>query len=97
MLSPSSIIVASHHQVSSDLAGEAVSRELNAGEYYGLNQVGASVWDLIQQPRTVGQMRDALLQKYDVERACCERNLDQLLNDLNAAGLIDIQSHDVSL
>jgi len=91
----SSRVVASNHPVSSDIAGEAVILELNAGEYYGLNQVGAFIWSLIQQPRSVGETCDAIVQKYAVERERCERDLNQLLNELLAAGLIDVRGDGV--
>ena len=91
MIPASALILASSHQVSSDLAGEAVILELNAGEYYGLNRVGAFIWNLIQQPQTVAALREAVLSQFDVERERCERELDGLLNALHAARLIEIR------
>ena len=91
MLASSSVLVASTQQVSSDLAGEAVILQLNSGEYYGLNPVGAFVWSLIQRPRTVAELRDAVCRKYDVAPERCERDLDTLLGELRAADLIEVR------
>jgi hypothetical protein len=90
-MSSSYQIVASSEQVSSNLSGEAVILHLKSGTYYGLNPVGASVWSLIQQPKTVAEIRDVLLSEYSVEPEICDRELQDLLNDLESAGLIEIR------
>ena len=91
MLSKESIVVVSGDQVSSDLAGEVVMLSLKDGAYYGLDEVGARIWNLIQQPRSVNAVRDAILEEYDVAPECCERDLLALLGDLESAGLIEVR------
>ena len=83
-------IVASTEQISSDLNGEAVLLNLKNGVYYGLNEVGAEVWSLLQQPKTIPQIRDALLEMYDVEPRECEAALLALLQKLADAQLIEL-------
>lgn len=89
----SSIVVAVQEQISSDLAGEAVILNLKSGVYFGLNEVGAKIWSLIQQPQSIQGLRDALLTEYDVEPEICDRDLLQLIQDLKAADLIEV-SHE---
>lgn len=84
------IVVAAKEQVSADLAGEAVILNLKNGVYYGLNQLGARTWNLIQGPKRVSEIRDALLEEYEVEPDRCERDLLALLQDLAANGLIEV-------
>ena len=86
-----STVVAAKDQVSCDLAGEAAILNLQAGVYYGLDAVGARVWHLLQEPRTVQDIRDTILMEYEVERDRCERDLLALLQDLAAAGLIEVR------
>ena len=38
------------------LEGEAVILSLHDGIYYGLNSVGLRIWELIQQPRSLGSI-----------------------------------------
>lgn len=90
-ISGSARIVATKEQVSSDLAGEAVILNLKSGVYYGLNAVGSSIWDLIQQPKTVNEIRAALLAEYDVEPDQCDGDLHTILTDLLGAGLIEVE------
>jgi Coenzyme PQQ synthesis protein D (PqqD) len=87
------IVSATQGQVSSDLAGEAVILDLASGVYYGLNEVGARIWHLIQQPQTIQAIQHALLQEYDVDAEVCTQDLLQLLQELQAAGLLQI-SHE---
>jgi hypothetical protein len=89
-ISPSSVVVAAKGQVSCDLAGEAAILDFKTGIYYGLNSVGARIWDLIKSPRPMGEIREALLEKYHVEPSRCEQDLLELLEELRAADLIEV-------
>lgn len=89
-ISPSSVVVAAKSQVSCDLAGEAAILDFKSGIYYGLNSVGAWIWDLIQRPRPMDEVRQALLDRYRVEPSQCEQDLLELLEELRAAGLIEV-------
>ena len=84
-------VVAVNEQVCADLAGESVILNLKSGVYYGLNEVGAKIWQLIQQPKTVTEIREALLQDYDVEPEDCQRDLLILLQELAAVKLIEVK------
>jgi hypothetical protein len=77
--------------VSSELAGEAVILDLKSGTYYGLDQVGARIWELIQQPKTINEIRDTLLAEYDVEAERCQADLQTLLQELDAKQLLEIK------
>jgi hypothetical protein len=56
--------------------------------YYGLNAVGASVWKLLQQRHSVRELRDAIIDEYDVEPGECERDILELLERLRGEGLV---------
>lgn len=92
MVSGSSTVVAAKDQVSSDLGGEVAILDLKAGVYYGLDAVGARIWSLIEEPRTVNEIRDILLEEYDVEPERCERDLLALLRRLADEGLVEVRS-----
>ena len=83
-------IVVTPEQVCSELEGEAVILFPKSGQYYGLNEVGTRVWRLIQEPRTVNEIRDALLAEYDVQPERVEADLLHLLEILKSKGLIEI-------
>ncbi len=87
-----SFIVASKEQISTDLGGEAVILNLKTGVYHGLDAVGARIWNLLAESRTVNDMLDALLQEYEVEPDRCERDLLALLQNLANSGLIEVRN-----
>lgn len=82
------VVQVSADQVSCDLAGEAAILNLESGTYYGLDPIGARIWNLIQEPRTVASIRDAIVAEYNVTPEQCERDLFDLLEKLEAEGLI---------
>ena len=91
-LSVHSIISATREQVSCALGDEAAILNLKNTVYYGLNPVGARVWNLLQQPMTIGQLRDALVDEYDVDVVRCESDLLELLEKMRGEGLIQVRS-----
>jgi hypothetical protein len=94
-LSQRSQVTAVKDQVSCDLAGEAVILNLKSGVYYGLNAVGARIWQLIQAPRTVASVWETLHSEYEVEPDRCAQDVMALLQALADAGLIEIV-HDMA-
>jgi hypothetical protein len=85
-----SFVVVSKEQLSCDLSGEAAILDLKSGVYYGLNELGAFIWNNIREPRRVSQVKDAILEEYEVEPSRCERDLLRLLTQLAAKGLIEV-------
>ena len=83
-------VVAAKEQVSCDLAGEAAILDMKSGTYYGLNEVGARIWDLIQTPKQVVAVRDALLEEFEVEPERCESDLLNILQDMQNNKLVEI-------
>ncbi len=86
-----SVVVAIQSQVSADLPeGEVVILNMADGVYYGMNPVGGRIWSLISQPRRVGEIRDALLEEYDIDPERCLQEVLGLLNELAVQGLVQI-------
>lgn len=73
-----------------DLNGEAVILSLKTGKYYGLNAVGARIWELIQFPVCASAIEDAILAEYEVEGDLCRREVAAFLSKMAAEGLIEI-------
>src|SRR6202034_4095732 len=91
-ISDRSVVVAAKDQVSCDLAGEAAILNIKSGVYYGLDPVGARIWNLMQEPREVTEIQNAITDEYDVEPERCARDLVGLLEKLLAEGLIEVKN-----
>lgn len=83
-------VVAIPDQVSCDVAGDAAILNLRDGVYYGLNPVGARIWELLQTPIIVGQIKNSIVEEYDVEPSTCESDLLRVLGDLHSHGLVEV-------
>lgn len=87
----SSVVRAAGGNVFCDLDGEAVILNLMQGIYYGLNEVGSRVWELLQEPGRVEDICDVIVSEYAVDRGRCERDLAALLEKLADRELIVIE------
>ncbi|MBI1808595.1 MAG: PqqD family protein [Gemmatimonadetes bacterium] len=89
-LSPSSRVVVSRDQVSTNLSGEEVILSVKDGVYFGLDPVGARIWALLQERRTLDDVADAVAAEYEVDRARALADLLALAAELLDAGLIEV-------
>jgi len=76
--------------LSRDLDGEAVLLDLGSGTYFGLNEVGTEIWQLIGSGATVAEVRAALLERFEVDEATARRDLDALVGELLERGLVEV-------
>jgi hypothetical protein len=85
------VVTATSEQLSSQLGDETVVLSLKTGVYYGLNPVGARVWELAQEGDvSLGEIRERILSEFDVTAEVIERDLAELIENLQAEGLIQI-------
>jgi len=91
LISGGSTVVVAKEQVSCDLGGEAAILNLKSAVYYGLDPVGARIWNLIQEPKRIKEIYEILLKEYNVEPGRCERDLLALLEKLVEEGLIEVK------
>jgi hypothetical protein len=91
-LSSESVVVVTKDQLTADVGEEFVILNMKNEVYYGLQGVGVRVWQLMQKPQRVADLRDVLLEEFDVEPARCERDLLELLAKLLSEGMIELQA-----
>lgn len=92
MITGVAIVVAVENLASADLDGEAILLDINTGYYYGLNEVGDSIMDLIKEPTSVMAIMDTLLQEYEVEAEQLERDVTTFLQVMEDRQLIRIMN-----
>jgi hypothetical protein len=89
---PETVVRAARSQVACTLGNEVMILNLENGVYYGLDEVGARIWEILQEPRTLGEIRETLLSEFDVDADRCERDLVQLVGELMDAHLVEVGS-----
>lgn len=72
-----------------DVGDELVALDPDRGNCFGFNSVATSVWRALAEPRSFNQLRDALLDEYEVGEEQCSSELLALLQDMEARGLIE--------
>lgn len=74
-----------------DLGSEKVMMNMDAGKYYGLNEVGTRIWSIIEKPISKDEIINTLQNEYDVDKNVCKESLEQFLGVLKKEGLIRIK------
>jgi len=75
-----------------ELEGEAVLLNMQSGTYFGLDAMGTRIWQLIERHGTLSAVRDELVQEFDVEADAATRDLLDLVGQLAARGLVEIEA-----
>ena len=83
-------VQASTKIVTSKLDDEVVMMSADKGTYYGLDDIGSRVWELLASPRTVSSVCYILVGEYDVTRDECEKDVLAWLNELADQNLVRI-------
>lgn len=96
-LTDDSVIIAAKSQVSCDLDGEAAVLNLTTGIYYGLDKVGATIWQHIQTPATVATLRQAIIAHYEVDAATAQSDLITFLDQMMQEGLVEMLPDEASI
>jgi hypothetical protein len=86
-----SVVAATPRQLSCQLGAEMVIMALADGIYYGLNETGAFIWDLLRTPREVRDIVAAVVEDYDAAESTVAGDVLRLLGELAARGLIDVR------
>jgi hypothetical protein len=73
------------------LEDEIVLLHLETEQYYGLDEVGSRVWQLLREHRTVDPIVAALLDEYEVDEATLRTDVERLLDELADLGLIHVE------
>ena len=84
------VVVRTVGLVAADLDGEKVMLDIEKGKYFGLNNVGGQVWELLAQPHTVREILAALQEEYLVEEQECLADIQAFLSELYTRELIKI-------
>lgn len=89
------ISLASHVRVSDealfrDLGEDVVLLDLRSGVYFSLDAVGARIWHLIQEHRSLRAVLDSLVEEYDVTKARCAEDLLSLIALMRDGGLVEV-------
>jgi hypothetical protein len=67
---------------------EAVMMSIEAGKYYGVNAVGARIWDLLETPQPISRLCAKICEEFDVDPVTCEEAVLKFADDLIENGVV---------
>lgn len=88
----SSNIKISREVMSQEVSGETVLLDLQSESYFGLDEVGTRIWQLLQEHGDLQKVFDILREEYDVDEKQLEKDLGELLVKLTDEGLITVEN-----
>ncbi len=74
-----------------EVDGEMVLLDMNSENYFGLDEVGCSIWQIMQDKETLGEIYESMLAAYDVEPEHLKSDLLEFIEQLKNAGLLKIE------
>jgi hypothetical protein len=77
--------------VEAEVDGEIVALHVDNGTCYGFNGTASAVWRMLDRPRRLDEICEGLVGEYEVEPGQCEREVMELLRDLEGDGLVELQ------
>jgi len=62
--------------------------DVEAGKYYGLNEIASVIWQRLESPMTVEALCAELLKTFDVSPERCRAEIATFIAKLEAKGLV---------
>jgi hypothetical protein len=86
----STIVRQSKDQVSCSLNDEVALLNLKTTLYFGLNEVGASIWQALKEPTPAIELCRLVRDRFEVDETQCQTHVLEFLTNLEKAGLIEL-------
>lgn len=75
--------------MSTEVGDDVVALQAEKGYAYGMEEVTAAVWRLLEEPRDLAAIVAGLTAQYEVDEAQCRAEVGDLLGRMTAEGLIE--------
>jgi hypothetical protein len=86
------IVVVVPEHVSYDIIDEeAVILNVQTGKFFGLNETGTRMWELLAQHSNISLVANILLEEYDIAEDRLWEDLMDLIEKLQSRGLIELE------
>ena len=76
--------------MSRQVGDETVILDLASGMYFGLDPVGARIWQLLTEGHEIDAVVSTLLNEYEVPEDKLRQDVNTLVNELVSRGLVEL-------
>jgi len=80
----------SSETLTQEVGGETVILDLKSETYFGLDEVGTRIWQLLVEQEDMQSITATMLNEYDVEENQVEKDIQNLLTQLDEAGIVTL-------
>lgn len=84
-------IILSEEALSQEVNGETVILDLKSEQYFGLDEVGTRIWQLLEEHGDLQKTFDIMLEEFDVAEDRLKEDMNKLLDQLAESGLIHFE------
>jgi hypothetical protein len=78
--------------ISQEVSGETVLLDLESEHYFGLDEIGTRIWQLIKETGDLQAIYETLLAEYEVEEDRLHSDLEALLGEISQLGLVTMET-----
>ena len=79
---PASQLVRNLEIISTKIDDETVMMDTNFEHYFGIKEVGARIWEILEHPTTLDELCEKLISEFDVSGEQCKQDILPFLTDL---------------
>ena len=83
-------VILSENIFAQEVDGEMVLMDMESEDYFGLDTIGASFWQVLQEEETLQKTLDHLLDLYDTEESVLKKDLIEFVEKLVTNGLASV-------
>ncbi len=78
--------------VASEIEGKTVLLSIERGKYYGFEEVGTRIWQLMEQAVSISEICAVLEQEFEVDPDTCRNDVYAFLDMLRTEDLIAVEN-----
>lgn len=87
-LSETSVIERGSDFVATRVGDQTMMMSISAGKYFAVAETTQRIWELLEKPRSVGEIVSLLCVEYDVAETTCLQQVTGFVSDLLENGLV---------
>jgi hypothetical protein len=80
--------VRSPNAISTVIDGIELIVDANSGRYFGLDDIGAVIWNALREPQTLAVVQRNLVAEFDGDAELIAREAEQFIDRLSRNGLV---------
>ena len=97
LIGPDTVVSPADGVIFGDFEGETVLFDRVKNKYHGFDTIYSSIWDLLDEPRSVSQLSDILSEKFELNREKFEKETLNFFNSLFKDNLLKIVDKEAEL